>query len=128
MIKKLITILFMFSFVLNAQTIRTFQSQESFAFTPDKEKHVYIASGITAGIYIGAYLKTKNTEAALGYAIGIPFVLCLGKEVADRHFNIADLGYGLGSVAVTVLISHGITKWIEKREAKKIKKRFNLYD
>ena len=124
--KKLIIILFI-PFALNAQ-IRTFQAQESFAFTEDKKLHTFVAFGMTAGIYTGAYLKTKNTEAALGYAIGFPFVLCLGKEVADRHFNIADLGYGLGSIAVTVLISHGITKWIEKRKAKKIKKRFNLYD
>ena len=120
--KKLITILFLFSFVLNAQVKRTFQASESFVFTPDKGLHVKVASGITAGTYTFLYCKSKDAGLAFRGAIIFPTLLCVGKEVADRHFNIADLGYGVGSVVVTTFISHGINKWIEKRRKKTIKR------
>ncbi len=118
---KFIITLLLIPFLANAQ-IRTFQAQESFAFTHDKQLHVLVASGMTVGIYSYSYYKSKDAGLALRMAIIFPSLVCVGKEVADQHISISDLGYGIGSVVTTAFIRYGITKWIKKRKTKKNKR------
>jgi len=127
--KKLIIILFMFSFVANGQkTVRTWQPSEDWSFQTDKKLHVYVAAGTSAAIFTTTYLVTK--DEALAFRAGIiitafPIIAWEGLGfMTGKEISLADVSYGLGSAIVTSTLSYVVVKISRKVEAKR---RLNRY-
>ena len=123
--KKFITILFMFSFLANAQ--RTLQPTESYAFTTDKQLHTLVGGVSSAGMFLFASSKGADEEEALIASCVFPSLLGLGKEWMDGYnFSLADWAYTSGSGIIVGFTMYGLKKWKNKRQAKKIKQRFDI--
>ena len=120
--KKLLTILFLFSFWVNAQI----QLNESYAFKPDKAKHAIISSVMSATIYPLVYHKTKDEGLAFRAAIILPVFPIIAKEAFDGftggEISLSDISYGLTSSLITSTTIYGLKKWRKKIKQKKIKK------
>jgi len=120
--KKLITILFLIPFLANAQI----ELSEDYSFTKDKKLHTYIASGGSALVYTGVYVKTK--DAGLAFRAGIiipafPIIIWEGVRMfSGKEISLGDMGYGLGSAFVTSGLMYIGTKLLEKRKQKKMDK------
>lgn len=126
--KELITILFMFSFILNAQI----ELSESYAFTKDKKWHTGVGVAEGSLVYSLVYNKTGDASAAFrtGF-IGINF-LSISKEIGDmiigKPMSLADILYANIGWFIGSSITHLTIKGIEKRKAKKIKQGFDVSD
>ena len=125
----IIIIIFLFSFVLNAQT-RTFQSNEDWSFKPDKAKHTFVGSGSSALVFIHVNRKTNDIDLAVRAAWMSSALLALGKEMYDgvngKEVSLADMTYTIGSGVLTAYLMKSITRYRHKIRLKKLKKRYGI--
>lgn len=116
--KKLLTILFLFSFVLNAQ--------ENWQFKQDKKLHAVSGVVIAVPSYYLMYDLTQDHKVSRNAAWMFPTFAALGKEVFDgmqgKEISFADMSYTIGSAIITTII---ITR-IQKRRQKKWREKFEI--
>jgi len=126
--KKLITILFLFAFTVNAQ----FQLSEDWSFKKDKQYHVYAGTGIAGLTFLGVYKNTSDAEWARHVSIFVGISAGFGKEFLDgingKEIMLSDLGYTSVASIATGWLFYGGTKLIEKRKQKKVKKLLKFED
>ena len=122
--KKLIIILFMFSFALNAQ--------KNWEFKPNKAKHLIVGAVLPIPSYYLMYNYTQDHEVSRNSAWMFPVFIAMGKEFLDAGklittgqgvgFSFADFGYTVGGAIITTIV---ITR-IQKRRQKKWRKKFEI--
>ncbi len=121
-IKKLITILFLFAFTINAQI----ELSEDWSFKTDKKLHAI--SGVV--IAIPSYYLMQNAgydyKICRNAAWMFPTFATLGKEFMDgmqgKEISLSDMSYTICSALITTFV---ITR-IYKRRQKKLRKRFDI--
>ena len=121
---KLITILFLFAFTVNAQ----FQLEEDWRFKTDKQLHVIAGNVITTSTFLYIYAKTEDEEWSRHVAIFVGVSSGGCKEfidiMQDKEVMLSDILYtAIGSIA-TGWACYGIAKWRKKRIQKKNMKLF----
>ena len=117
--KKLIIILLLIPFCLTAQI----QLSESYAFAPDKAKHLIVGSGTSVVVYSLVYHKTKNEGLAFRAGWMSSAFAGLGKEVIDmaqgKEMSLADFSYTLTGGLISSGLMYAGTKIIKKRKQRK---------
>ncbi len=117
--KKLITILFLFAFTINAQI----QLSEDYSFKQDKAYHVLAGTGISAGTFILVNRKTNDIDLAFRAAWMSSAFAALGKEIIDcsqgKELSLSDMSYTIGSGLLTACAFKIITKHRKKKRALK---------
>jgi len=118
--KKLITILFLFAFSLQAQI----QLSEDYSFAPDKQKHAIVGIGLNAASF--ALIYNKTGDEALSKRGSIIFVVAISmfKEIGDHlqggEISIADMLYtNAFSIATSVTLEQ-IVKHRKRKRNKNI--------
>ena len=122
--KKLIIILFLFAFNVNAQ----FQLSEDWSFKQDKQYHTIAGVAISTATYVIVYKNSQDAEWARHVSIFVVLTATFGKEFWDgingREISLADLGYTAASSIATSWLIYGGHKLIQKHKQKKVEKQF----
>ncbi len=117
--KKVITILFLFAFIANAQI----QLSEDYSFKQDKAYHVLAGTGISAGTFILVNHKTNDVDLAFRAAWMSSAFAALGKEMYDgvngKQISLADMSYTIASGLLTAFTMRIITKHRHKKRVLK---------
>lgn len=114
--KKLITILFLFTFSLNAQI----QLSEDYSFKRDKQYHVLAGAAISGTVFTIVYSKTKDESLAMRAGWMSACTAGLIKEftgaMAGKEISIADMVYTTLSGVAVAYIAKGIVKHRKKKK------------
>jgi len=116
--KKLITILFLFTFSLNAQI----QLAEDYSFKTDKQYHAIAGTVISGTTFILVYNKTKDEKFAKRAGIFAGIGAGMVKEMIDfamgKEIMLSDLLYTSVFSIATSLTMQGIVKHRKKKQKK----------
>lgn len=102
--KKLITILFLFSFSLQAQI----QLSENYSFKPDKGLHAIGGAATSLTLFSVVYHKTNDPNLAFRAGWMSSAFVAMGKEGFDfmsgKEISLADMTYTIASGILTSFI------------------------
>ena len=131
--KNITIILLLIPFWSNCVITAQIELSESYAFAPDKTKHLIVGSGTSIVVYSLVYHKTKNEGLAFRAGWMSSAFAGLGKEVIDmtqgKEMSLSDMSYTIAGGLASSSLMYGITKWRQKRQKKKLeqlKKRLEL--
>ncbi len=122
--KKLIIILLLIPFTLNAQM------SESYAFKQDKQLHTIVGIGSSALVFSLVNRKTNDIDLSFRAAWMSSAFLALGKEMYDcsqgREVSLSDMTYTIGSGLLTAYVFKCVKKHRRKKKLKRLNEFWDL--